>query len=175
MRTTTVPVTRHYQGDAPPDIGTISTGPSFTTPLSFQMVTVRGCRMILVWCKQWTHIGEKLIPGLRQSSKCINFYPHEILWLCSLWIKIYFSYQIYCVFYFLCIAIKTSYNNTEWSCFFFQNKELPSKDKFTSYTPEQVSVRGMILESQGQSGRGLRYWYLILKARLLCKACQCSD
>lgn len=40
---------------------------------------------------------------------------------------------------------------------FFQNKELPSKDKFTSYTPEQVSVRGMILESQGQSGRGLRY------------------
>lgn len=38
-----------------------------------------------------------------------------------------------------------------------QNKELPSKDKFTSYTPEQVSARGMILESQGQSGRGLRY------------------
>lgn len=48
MRTTTVPVTRRYHDDVPPDIGTISTGPSFTTPLSFQMVMVRGCRIILV-------------------------------------------------------------------------------------------------------------------------------
>lgn len=72
-------------------------------------------------------------------------------------LKSIFLIKFIVCFFFLCIAIKTSYNNTEWSCFFFQNKELPSKDKFTSYTPEQVSVRGMILESQGQSGRGLRY------------------
>lgn len=47
-RTTTVPVTRRYHDDAPPDTGTISTGPSFTTLLSFQMVMVRDCRIILL-------------------------------------------------------------------------------------------------------------------------------
>lgn len=115
---------------------------------------------------------EHLFMGLGNHQNALFFTPWNSYHIIVCQIRpLYFSR---CTVYFFLslVPVKIYVTLNE---LVLQNKGLPSKDKFTSYTPEQVSVRGMILESQGQSGRGLRYWYHRLKTRLLCKACQCSD